>query len=355
MHGRTPKIYASMRNRQPAGKWRTRISTLLSCAHSCVRAVESDRAWALCVLTTCIVLQSAAVAGEQDSRIVVTQLQIKSVQCTSHGADVFSMDDSAGGKRYYCAVPGAIAHLANKLATNTAVQKWSMWAPLVHEQTPNDEWSCRAATAELCSSVDNLVPLFQDTVGDMDTVQFHCRCGEGFYQAQDGAACVWCGEGHFCPAYTNAQFGCPAGSNLASYVSEEPVGDVYLNWNAYCEAKPDFFLQNVYANINHFLQWTADKTTGVFYTAHACRESGIQQGLPSCVAHDIRTIYRMDSYVDYVDGAIATGPGVTHLGICADGYFLPGQNVSASTTDDCKICPVDSYCAGSTETLCGFK
>ena len=140
-----------------------------------------------------------------------------------------------------------------------------MWAPLAHEHTQNDDWSCQTATLELCSSVDNLVPLFQDTVGDMDTIQYQCRCREGFYQAQDGVACVLCSEGHFCPAYTNT----PAGSSLVSYVSEEPVGDVYLNWNAYCVAKPGFFLQNVYANINHFLQWNANETTSVFYTAHA--------------------------------------------------------------------------------------
>ena len=54
MHWHTPKIYTSMRHRQPAGKWLVRSSTL-SCAQSCVRAVESDRAWALCLLTTCIV------------------------------------------------------------------------------------------------------------------------------------------------------------------------------------------------------------------------------------------------------------------------------------------------------------
>jgi len=295
------------------------------------------------------------VAGAQNSRMLVTQMQIKSAQCTSHGADIFSMDDDAGSKQYYCAQSGAIAHLANKLAANTAVQKWSMWAPLVHEHTQNDEWSCRTATPELCSSVDNLVPLFQDSVGNMDPVQYQCRCREGFYQAQDGAACVWCGDEHFCPAYTNAQFGCPTGSNLVSYMSEVPVGDVYMNWNAYCEAEPGFFLQNVYANINHFLEWTADERTGVFYTAHACQESGMQQGLPSCLAQDIRTLCRMDSYVGYLDGAIATGPGVPRVGMCADGYFLPGQNLSASTTDDCEICPVDSYCAGSSKTQCGFK
>ena len=170
-----------MRHSQPAGKRCTRSGTLLSCAQSCVRALESDRAaWALCLLTSCIVLQSATVAGERESGMVVTQLQIKSVHCTPHGADILSMDNDAGGKQYYCAVPGAIAHLANKLATNTAVQKWSMWAPLVHEHTQNDEWSCRTASPELCSSVDNLVPLFQDTVGTMDTVQYQCRCREGF-------------------------------------------------------------------------------------------------------------------------------------------------------------------------------
>ena len=38
-----------------------------------------------------------------------------------------------------------------------------------------------------------------------------------------------------------------------------------------------------------------------------------------------------------LDGAIATGPGVLCGGMCADGYFLPGQHLSASTTDDVAI------------------
>jgi len=103
---------------------------------------------------------------------------------------------------------------------------------------------------------------------------------------------VWCSEDHFCPAYTNTQFGCPTGSSLASDLSEETVGNVYLNWNAYCVAKPGFFLQNVYANINHFLQWTADETSSVFYTAHACQENGMQQGMPSCVCPRSLTIMK---------------------------------------------------------------
>jgi len=61
-----------------------------------------------------------------------------------------------------------------------------------------------------------------------------------------------------------------------------------------------------------------------------------------------------DSCLDYVNGAITTGLGVTRVGICAEGYFLPWQNVNASTAD-CEICPLDSYCAGSTETQCRFK
>jgi len=135
----------------------------------------------------------SAVAGEQNSMTLETQLKIKSVQCTSHGADIFSMTDDAGAKQYYCAVPGVIAHVANKLTTTTAVQKWSMWAPLVHlvdEHTQNDDWMCQTATPELCSSVNNLVPLFQDAVGGMQNVQYQCRCREGFYQAQDGVCLV---------------------------------------------------------------------------------------------------------------------------------------------------------------------
>jgi len=98
------------------------------------------------------------VAGEQDSVMVVKQVKIKSVQCTSHGADITSMNDDAGGKQYYCAVQGAIAHLANKLATNTAVQKngecghplLTSTRKMMTGRARQRHWSCAAVSTIWC-------------------------------------------------------------------------------------------------------------------------------------------------------------------------------------------------------------
>jgi len=57
-----------------------------------------------------------------------------------------------------------------------------------------------------------------------------------------------------------------------------------------------------------------------------------------------------------------TALGITRVGLCADGNLSPGQNVTTSSesrsdenSQDCEICRVDSYCAGSTQTQCGLK
>jgi len=266
------------------------------------------------------------VAGEVGMDTVAIELKIKSVGCTLLQTAVFSMDDAKGARRHYCATPGSTANAVTRVQIRGLVSEWSVWAPVIGAMDMDS--LCTPPSPELCDSGKNEVPLFENV---FTGVNYECRCKEGFYLSQGGGGCIVCSADHFCPAYTNSRFTCPARSKQRTGLPESS-GNVYLNWQSYCVSSAGFYLKNIYADIGSLLQSNNDYSVRMFYTTHACPLARADR-IAACGSQDAINMQcalaRATMPQSGMDPTIASprmGPlGARQVGtVCEDGYFMSG-------------------------------